>query len=76
MTKPLVPKEDFTEITLLIAIARQRAVHSVNTALIELYWQVGLTISRKIEQAEWGDGVVALGRTFGAHPTGPARFYP
>lgn len=34
-------------------------MQAVNTALIELYWQVGLTISRKIEQAEWGDGVVA-----------------
>jgi predicted nuclease of restriction endonuclease-like (RecB) superfamily len=27
--------------------------------LIDLYWQVGQTISRKIEQAQWGDGVVA-----------------
>jgi len=27
--------------------------------LIELYWQVGQFISRKIQQAEWGDGVVA-----------------
>ena len=43
----------------MIASARQRAVQEVNTALIELYWQVGQTISRKIEQAEWGDGVVA-----------------
>ena len=34
-------------------------MQAVNTALIDLYWQVGQTISRKIEQAEWGDGVVA-----------------
>lgn len=59
MTTPLNPQEDFTEIIQLIATARQRAVQSVNTTLIELYWQVGQTISRKIEQAEWGDGVVA-----------------
>lgn len=59
MTTPLIPQNDFTEITHLIAAARQRAVQAVNTTLIELYWQVGLTISRKIEQAEWGDGVVA-----------------
>ena len=26
--------------------------------LIDLYWQVGATISRKIKAAEWGDGVV------------------
>lgn len=49
---------DFTEITQLIVAARQRALQTVNTALIDLYWQVGQIISRKIEQAEWGDGVV------------------
>lgn len=58
MTTPLIRQDDFNEITQLIAAARQRAVQLVNTALIELYWQVGQTISRKIEQAEWGDGVV------------------
>jgi hypothetical protein len=30
----------------------------MNTQLIELYWQVGEYISRKIEQAKRGDGVV------------------
>ena len=49
---------DFSEITQLIAAARQRALQTVNTALIDLYWQVGKIISRKLEQAEWGDGVV------------------
>lgn len=58
MTTPLIRQDDFIEITQLIAAARQRAVQAVNTALIDLYWQVGQTISRKIEQAEWGDGVV------------------
>jgi len=43
----------------LIAAARQRALQSVNTTLIELYWQGGQTISRKLAAAEWGDGVVA-----------------
>ena len=62
MTPPLIPQDaqnDFAEITQLIALSRQRAVQAVNTALIELYWQVGQIISRKIEQAAWGDGVVA-----------------
>lgn len=49
---------DFTEITQLIVSARQRAVQAVNTALIDLYWQVGQVISHKIAAAEWGDGVV------------------
>jgi len=59
MTTPATRQDDFGEITRLIAAARQRAVQAVNTALIDLYWQVGQVISRKIEQAEWGDGVVA-----------------
>jgi predicted nuclease of restriction endonuclease-like (RecB) superfamily len=48
----------FAEVAGLIAVARQRAFQAVNTALIDLYWQVGEYISRKIEAAEWGDGVV------------------
>lgn len=48
---------DFTE--QLIVSARQRAVQAVNTALIDLYWQVGQAISHKIAAAEWGDGVVS-----------------
>lgn len=50
---------DFSEIAQLIATAKQRAVQAVNTTLIELYWQIGQRISRKVAAAEWGDGVVA-----------------
>jgi len=48
----------FAEVVGFIAAARQRAFQAVNTTLIDLYWQVGEYISRKIEAAEWGDGVV------------------
>lgn len=48
----------FEEILTLIQAARQRAYQAVNLELIDLYWQVGQTISRRIEAAEWGDGVV------------------
>ncbi|CAN7751157.1 PDDEXK nuclease domain-containing protein [Variovorax sp. LjRoot84] len=48
----------FAEIVTLIQAARDRAYHAVNTALIDLYWQVGEYISRKLSAAEWGDGVV------------------
>jgi predicted nuclease of restriction endonuclease-like (RecB) superfamily len=48
----------FDEILSIIQAARQRAFQAVNVELIDLYWQVGQTISRKIEAAEWGDGVV------------------
>lgn len=49
----------FDEVLALIHSARQRALQTVNTQLIELYWQVGGYISRKLERAEWGDAVVA-----------------
>ncbi len=56
---PIIQNEEvFSEILQLIGAARQRAFHAVNTELIDLYWEVGATISRKIETAEWGDGVV------------------
>jgi predicted nuclease of restriction endonuclease-like (RecB) superfamily len=58
MTTKLTPDNHFAEIAKLITAARQRAMQSVNTTLIQLYWQVGEYISRKIEAAEWGDGVV------------------
>ena len=48
----------FADIVQLIANAKQRAIQAVNTSLIDLYWQVGEIISRRIASAEWGDGVV------------------
>jgi hypothetical protein len=50
--------EGFDAIVQLIDAARQRAYRAVNTTLIELYWQIGEHISRKIAAAEWGDSVV------------------
>ncbi|MFF7863300.1 hypothetical protein A0O30_08315 [Pseudomonas sp. LLC-1] len=55
---PSVKDDRFEEVLGLIRDARQRAVQAVNTQLIELYWQVGAHISRKLERAEWGDSVV------------------
>lgn len=52
-------EERFDEVVSLIHSARQRCMQAVNTQLIELYWQVGAYISRKIENAEWGDAVVS-----------------
>ena len=52
------PIESFDAIVRLIDAARQRAYQAVNTALIDLYWQIGENISCRIAAAEWGDGVV------------------
>ncbi|WP_223437128.1 MULTISPECIES: YhcG family protein [unclassified Pseudomonas] len=49
----------FNEVLALIHGARQQAIQTVNTQLIELYWQVGGYISRKLELAEWGDAVIS-----------------
>jgi predicted nuclease of restriction endonuclease-like (RecB) superfamily len=49
---------EFAEVLHLIEAARHRAYQAVNVAMIELYWSVGEHISRKISDAEWGDGVV------------------
>ena len=59
----------FDEVVAFIEAARARAHQAVNTALVELYWQLGEYISKKIAGAEWGDSVVEqlafeLGRRF------------
>jgi predicted nuclease of restriction endonuclease-like (RecB) superfamily len=51
-------QDDFDDVLRLIDAARTRAVAAVNTTLIELYWSIGEYISRKIESAAWGEGVV------------------
>jgi predicted nuclease of restriction endonuclease-like (RecB) superfamily len=51
-------ESSFVEVIALIQHARQRAFQTVNTVLIELYWRIGEYISRKLETAAWGEGVV------------------
>ena len=51
-------EDDFQEIIQLIKKARSNALKSVNLELISLYWQVGEQISKKVENTEWGIGVV------------------
>ena len=58
MSEHAVTDATFGEIVELIASSRQRAVQAVNSQIIDLYWQVGAIISRKIASAEWGDGVI------------------
>lgn len=53
------PDAAFAEVAEMIRAARAAAHRAVNTALIDLYWRVGEYISRKVESAAWGEGVVA-----------------
>jgi hypothetical protein len=48
----------FDEVLALIKAARRRAYQAINTELVDLYWELGKYISKKIASAEWGDGVV------------------
>lgn len=51
-------QKQFVEIIQLIKQARSRAIKSVNTELINLYWNIGEYISKRVENAEWGQSIV------------------
>ena len=51
-------QQDFSEILQQIQQARQKVFTRINTALIDLYWQVGQFISYKVSSQEWGKKVV------------------
>lgn len=54
---PMV-ENDFAEIVSFIETARQRANRTVNTELIDLYWNVGKYVSQKITSDAWGKSTV------------------
>lgn len=58
-TNPAIADEPaFAEVVTLIQAARGRALAAANTALVDLYWQLGEYIARKLDSASWGQGVV------------------
>ncbi len=56
MSDPI--EASFAEVVSLVEQARKRACEAVGQELVGLYWRIGEHISRKIETAEWGEGVV------------------
>jgi predicted nuclease of restriction endonuclease-like (RecB) superfamily len=48
----------FSDIINLIQQARNNAIRTVNAELINLYWNVGEYISKRVESSEWGQSVV------------------
>lgn len=48
----------FTDIIQLIKQSRANVIRTVNAELINLYWNTGEYISKKLEISEWGDSVV------------------
>lgn len=63
-SKPIIKKTEqglmnqFENVVTLIQRTRSEVMRVANTALIDLYWQIGDYISQRIATAEWGDGVV------------------
>ena len=53
-----IDARQFADVVEMIRSTRSQVLRMANTALIDLYWQVGQYLSVKIASAEWGDGVV------------------
>ena len=54
----IVPQLDFREIVDLIRRSRTAAFRAVNAELIDLYWNIGEYLSRRIADGKWGDAVI------------------
>lgn len=57
MTEILL-KQDFENVIKLIQDSRRRAYRAVNTELIDLYWNIGKYICKRVEEADWGKSIV------------------
>lgn len=55
---------EFEEIVDLIRRAKAQTVLSVNRQLVDLYWQLGEYISRRVAEQQWGKAVVVQLATF------------
>ncbi len=44
----------FEEIVSIIDRSRERMFRSVNRELIDMYWEIGRSISEKVKKYEWG----------------------
>lgn len=51
-------QQAFDALLAKIQQSREQAFAQINTALIDLYWQVGKIISHKVQNEAWGKGVV------------------
>ena len=49
---------NFSSIISIIKTAKERIVKTVNTEIIDLYWQIGKEVSEKTKKGGWGKSVV------------------
>lgn len=50
--------QEFAEVASIIRNTQQQVFRIANTALIDLYWNLGAYLTSKIETSKWGDGVI------------------
>lgn len=58
LTNTIGTEKTFGELLQHIKQAQQKVFAQANTALMELYWYVGKTISEKVQREAWGKGIV------------------
>ncbi len=76
-TNVISDEQAFSEVVEMIRSARQQALTAVNTALIDLYWQLGENINHRIMTDGWGKGTVgALSSYIQAQNPGVRGFSP
>ncbi|MCL2687089.1 MAG: PDDEXK nuclease domain-containing protein [Methanobrevibacter sp.] len=51
-------QKDFVDILKMIKTSQHNALQSVNTELINLYWNIGNYIDEKVEKSNWGQSIV------------------
>lgn len=59
MLTPELHHAEFETLLLQILQARENVYQHANVTLIDLYWQLGKTISAKVRSKAWGQGVVS-----------------
>jgi len=58
MNQPTTDLSNFNSILTLIKTAKDRILKTVNTEIIDLYWQIGKEVSEKAQNGGWGKSVV------------------
>ncbi|MCL1865493.1 MAG: PDDEXK nuclease domain-containing protein [Spirochaetes bacterium] len=58
MNQPTTNSSSFNSILTLIKTAKDRILKTVNTEIIDLYWQIGKEVSEKANNGGWGKSVV------------------
>ena len=72
---PNILNSQFNEIVGLINDTKSKVYRIANTAMIELYWQIGERLSFRVANSHWGDGVIRQLADYIAANTEDSRGY-